>query len=57
MIVERSSRTKIRCTPVCGPGPRLNFVSGVPSGCWIVNETVTGLPGVTGPDGWKSTSL
>jgi hypothetical protein len=27
MIVARSRRTMIRWTPVCGPGPRLNWVS------------------------------
>src|SRR4051812_17645358 len=45
------------CTPVCGPGPRRNLVSGVPSACWIVNETVAGLPGSTLPPGAKSTTF
>ena len=56
MIVARSSRTKIRCTPVCGPAPRLNFVSGCPSGWRITNETAVGLPGWIGADGSKSAS-
>ena len=56
MIEFRSSRTRIRCTPVCGPAPRLYAVSGFPFGCSIVNETVTGLPACTGPDGWKFAS-
>ena len=46
----------IRCTPVCGPGPRLNWVIVVPFGSVILNETVVGLPGATGADGWKSVS-
>ena len=42
---------------MCGPGPVLNFVSGVPSGCSIWNETTTGLPAGTGCDGRKFTIL
>ena len=45
MIVARSLRTMIRWIPVCGPGPRLYCVSGVPSGWRIVKETTVGLPG------------
>jgi hypothetical protein len=56
MIEFRSSRTRITCTPVCGPGPRLYAVSGCPFGCSIVNESITGLPGCTGPAGWKFAS-
>src|SRR3954471_25043222 len=51
----RSRRTKITWTPVCGPDPRLNDVSGFPFGCLITNETFVGLPAVTGPVGLKST--
>ena len=44
----------IRCTPVCGPGPRLNLVNVVPFGWVILNETRVGLPVATGAEGWKS---
>src|SRR4051794_9034701 len=43
------------CTPVCGPGPRLNDVSGFPFGCLITNDTFVGLPAATGAVGLKST--
>ena len=56
MIVERSSATTITWTPVCGPGPVLNRVSGFPDGCWTVNPTVTGFPGAIPLDGDRSTS-
>jgi hypothetical protein len=42
---------------VCGPGPRLNFVRVVPSGCWIVKETVVGLPAATLFVGSKPTTF
>ena len=32
MMYARSSRTMIRCTPVCGPEPVLYWVSGLPFG-------------------------
>ena len=54
MIVLRSRRTMIRCTPVCGPGPRLNCVSGLPFGCLIVNETRDRLARADRAGGWKS---
>src|SRR5437588_5857733 len=46
----------IRCTPVCGPGPALYWVSGLPEGCWTVNEIVVGRPGGTGAAGVKPPS-
>ena len=57
MMVERSSATMITWTPVCGPGPVLNFVSAWPEGCWTVKPTVTGFPGLTPVVGERSTSL
>ncbi len=56
MIVARSRRTMIRCTPVWGPGPRLKAVSGFPFGWVIVNETRVGLPATMGADGSKPVS-
>src|SRR3954453_22618812 len=53
MIDARSRRTKITWTPVCGPDPRLNDVSGFPFGCLIPNGAFVGLRGVTGPVGLK----
>src|SRR5436305_11209513 len=53
MIVERSLRTMIRWTPVCGPGPRLYWVSDVPSGCRIVKETTVAVPARTACAGSK----
>src|SRR5438034_7807547 len=44
MITERSLRTTIRWTPVCGPAPVLYRVSAPPAGWPIVNETVVGFP-------------
>jgi hypothetical protein len=55
MMVERSSLTMIRWTPVCGPPPVRYFVSDAPDGCRIVNATVVGCPGRTGPAGRKPT--
>src|SRR3954454_22810008 len=55
MIDARSRRTKITWTPVCGPGPCLNDVSGFPFGCLITNDTFAGLPAATGAVGLKST--
>src|SRR4051812_10680341 len=52
-MLARSLRTKIRCTPVWGPAPVAYWVSGCPLGCTIVNDTFTGLPVGTGPDGVK----
>src|SRR6476646_11984625 len=49
----RSLRTKIRCTPVWGPSPVAYWVSGCPFGCTIVNDSFTGLPAGTGPEGVK----
>jgi len=42
MITPRSSRTTIRCTPVCGPAPRRYAVSALPEGCRIVNDSRAG---------------
>src|SRR6478672_8572980 len=47
----------IRCTPVCGPGPVLYWVSGLPLGSLTVNETVTGLPAWIVPWGAKPPSV
>src|SRR5262249_28372673 len=47
----RALRTKIRCTPVCGPGPGRERVIVLPSGGWVENESVNGFPAVTGPPG------
>src|SRR3954453_3408015 len=47
----------IRGIPAWGPLPCLYFVSGLPSGCWIVKETCVCFPGLTGPEGWKPSSL
>src|SRR6476619_1796973 len=47
----RSLRPKISCTPVWGPGPVAYWVSGCPFGCMIVNDSFTGLPAGTGPEG------
>ena len=41
---------------MCGPGPRLNFVSGCPSGCRITNETVGRLARRDRAGGVKSAS-
>src|ERR1035437_497243 len=57
MMAARSSRTMIKCTPGCGPGPVLSVVSGLPSGSRTVKETVTGRPGTTVPDGSKPPSV
>jgi hypothetical protein len=57
MIVERSSLTMIRWTPVCGPEPVRNEVRGEPEGWSIVNATVVGFPGETRRPGWKFASL
>ena len=35
---------KIRCTPVCGPFPCLNFFNFVPSGWTIENAIGVGFP-------------
>ena len=56
MIVERSSLTMIRWTPVCGPGPVWYAVSGEPEGWSIVKATVVGFPGAIEPAGWKPMS-
>ena len=47
MIVERSVRTTITCTPVCGPGPVRYLVSVPPLGCAIWNAKSKGRPGST----------
>ena len=57
MIVARSRRTMIRCTPVWGPAPCLYFVSGFPFGWRTTNETRTGLPATIGAVGVKFTSV
>src|SRR5438067_2979546 len=44
MITERSLRTTIRWTPVCGPAPVLYRVTAPPAGWPIMNETVVGFP-------------
>ena len=51
MIDERSSRTMITCTPVCGPAPVRNFVSTFPSGVRTASRSVTfpGAATVCGP--------
>src|SRR5206468_7861386 len=53
MIAERSSRTMIRWTPVCGPGPRLKWTSGSPFGWRTVKETVVERPARAGSAGRK----
>src|SRR6266702_3675148 len=57
MIVDRSRRTMIRCTPVCGPGPVRYCVSGAPEGWLTVNEIVVGACARTGAVGWKPASV
>jgi hypothetical protein len=47
MIVDRSSRTMMRCTPVCGPAPLLYCVSGSPDGWRMKNEILSDFPGTT----------
>ena len=44
MIEERSSRTMMRCTPVCGPPPVRNCVSTLPSGVRTARRSVV-VPG------------
>src|SRR5436190_14687726 len=56
MIRDRSLRTRIRCTPVCGPAPVLYCVSGLPFGCSIRNEILVAIPGLIVPVGWKAAS-
>src|SRR5437763_17022071 len=51
MITDRSQRTMIRWTPLCGPAPCLYCVSGFPSGWTIVNDTRVGVPAFTGRAG------
>ena len=54
-IAERSFRTAITWTPVCGPAPFRYRVRAPPEGWPIANETVVGLPACAIFAGWKPT--